>query len=63
MPAEIPVAVPPSASEHGTTHPIGGQGPSSSLSAVQGLDLWLESFRKYEATLVRPYVWLPIESR
>ena len=49
---EIPVAVPSSAMEHTSSDSIGGQGPSSALSAVQSLDLWLENFRKYEATLV-----------
>jgi len=47
---EIPKAAPTSAAELAPVSlPNGGQGTNS--STVQGLDLWLENFRKYEATL------------
>jgi len=46
--ADFPAAVP--ALDAPASRPNGGQGPSPS---VQGLDLWVENFRKYEATLVR----------
>ncbi|GLB37312.1 putative sterile alpha motif containing protein [Lyophyllum shimeji] len=47
---EISKAAPTSATELAPEPlPTGGQGANS--SAVQGLDLWLENFRKYEATL------------
>jgi len=47
---EIPKAAPTSAAELAPASlPQGGQGANP--SAVQGLDLWLENFRKYEATL------------
>ncbi|KAG5638802.1 hypothetical protein H0H81_010031 [Sphagnurus paluster] len=46
---EISKAAPTSAAEHASAPlPIGGQGVNPTL---QGLDLWLENFRKYEATL------------
>ncbi|KAG5646829.1 hypothetical protein DXG03_002206 [Asterophora parasitica] len=48
--AEIVKAAPPSAAELAPASlPNGGQGADS--STLQGLDLWLENFRKYEATL------------
>lgn len=48
---EIPTAAPTSAAELAPApHPNGGQGVTP--SAAQGLELWLENFRKYEATLV-----------
>ncbi|RDB25242.1 hypothetical protein Hypma_008010 [Hypsizygus marmoreus] len=47
---EIPKAAPSSAAEHAPASlPNGGQGATH--STLQGLDLWLENFRKYEATL------------
>lgn len=53
---DMPVAVPALVSTDALgSRPNGGQGPlaSGSPSVAQGLDLWLENFRKYEATLVR----------
>lgn len=49
---EISTAAPASAAELAPVSlPNGGQGATP--SAVHGLDLWLENFRKYETTLVR----------
>jgi hypothetical protein len=52
---DSPAAAP---AEHAPlSRPSGGQGLSSSSSAAaQGLDLWLESFHKYEVTLVRLFL-------
>jgi len=50
---DLPVAVPALVTDALGSRPNGGQGPSASASpsVAQGLDLWLENFRKYEATL------------
>jgi hypothetical protein len=48
----ISVEIPQAAPTTSASLPLGGQG-ATTPSAVQGLDMWLENFRKYEATLVR----------
>jgi hypothetical protein len=55
---DFPVAVPALVIDAPASRPNGGQGPSPSPSpsVAQGLDLWFENFRKYEATLVRIFV-------
>jgi hypothetical protein len=52
---DMHVAVPALVTDARSSRPSGGQDPltSGSPSVAQGLDLWLENFRKYEATLVR----------
>lgn len=54
---DFPAAAPVSVLEAPASGPSGGLDLSSSASVAQGLDLWFQNFRKYEATLVRPSCW------